>query len=334
MPPLSIDDLLTNARTHTIRKGVTLHTQRFSTEDGPGLRTTIFFKGCPLNCEWCHNPESISSKRQLHWLENRCIHCSTCVKVCPQKALRWEGDALLIDRSLCDLCAECSEECPSNALEILGRYTIPEELIREAAKDQAYYTASGGGVTLSGGEPTMQPAYAVRLLETLNQAGIPTALDTCGQFSTQTLDLLLPFTDLVLFDIKFMDAEEHQRHTGQTNEEILKNLLAIRDRMRTQQQPRHLWVRTPLIPGATATEANIRAIGNFLTAELSDVVERWELLAFNNLCRDKYRRLGMEWKYAQTPLLTRAEMNAFEAIARSAFHPERTFVTGAARVEG
>lgn len=333
MPTSCIDDLLSDARTHTVRKGTVLHTQRFSTEDGPGLRTTFFFKGCPLSCEWCHNPESISAKRQLQWVEVHCIHCGTCVAVCPQQAVAWDGDALRIDRPRCDLCGRCVEECPGAALEMLGRYAASEELVMEALKDRAYYETSGGGVTLSGGEPTMQPAFAVRLLEGLRQQGISTALDTCGLCSGQTLDLLLPFTDLVLYDLKFIDREAHRRHTGQDNAVILDNLRHIREWMRAGRSPLKLWVRTPLIPGATADMENIAAIGAFLRAELDAEVERWELCAFNNLCRDKYRRLGLEWKFVDAPLLTRAEMCAFEQAARAAFDPARAFVTGAGRVD-
>ncbi len=313
--------------------GRILHLQRLSTEDGPGLRTTVFFKGCPLHCDWCHNPESILSSLQTQWFSVRCIGCGTCVAACLNGCLSLTEDGLSIDREHCEVCGKCVEACPSGAREIVGREVIVDEVLAELLKDRAYYEKSGGGVTLSGGEPTLQPDFAEALLRGLKEQGISTALDTCGLCSARTLDRLLPYTDLVLFDLKLWDSNAHRKLTGVSNETILENLNHIRDFMGKQIHPLRLWIRTPLIPGATSSEDNLLAIGRYLSDNLNGAVSRWELCTFNNLCRDQYSRLGLEWAYASTPLMTREELSRSEQIARaSGFRPGLIFGTGATRV--
>ena len=316
-------------------QGRILHLQRLSTEDGPGIRTTVFFKGCPLHCDWCHNPESLSRDLQTQWFGVRCIACDTCIATCPHGCLSRGADgALVIDRGRCEGCGKCAEACPSGALEALGKPVTAGELLAELVKDRAYYEKSGGGVTLSGGEPTFQPAFAEAVLRGLKAAGIATALDTCGLCQPAVLDRLLPHTDMVLFDLKLLDPDLHRRFTGAPNRQILDNLLHVRDFIRRQARPIGLWIRTPLIPGATATEENLTAIGRHLADRLDGSLSRWELCAFNNLCRDQYSRLGLEWAYARTPLLTPAELAHFEQIAKSTgLHPELVLATGATRVE-
>jgi pyruvate formate lyase activating enzyme len=306
-----------------------LHLQRLSTEDGPGLRTTVFFKGCPLRCAWCHNPESLSPQPQLQWLENRCIGDQACVRACTQSALTLTATGIAIDRRRCDMCGACTQGCPTNALELLGTNVTLDKLLHELLKDRAFFDASGGGVTLSGGEPTLQFEFAAALLDALKDAGVSTALDTCGACPASAWDRLLPHTDLVLYDLKEMDSQRHRQHTGQGNEHIVANLLRVRDWMATHPGHVRLWIRTPLIPRATAVQDNLQAIGAFLAQELSDAVERWELCAFNNLCRDKYRRLGMAWEYADTPLLSSDELTQAERWARqSGFESKRVTATG------
>jgi pyruvate formate lyase activating enzyme len=312
--------------------GRILHLQRLSTEDGPGIRTTVFFKGCPLHCDWCHNPESLSSDLQTQWFSVRCIGCTTCVTACPNGCLSMTADGLVVDRERCEACGKCVEACPSGAREMVGRVVTVEEVLAELLKDRAYYEKSGGGVTLSGGEPTLQPDFAEALLRGLKEQGISTALDTCGLCSTRRLDRLLPYTDLVLFDLKFQDSNAHRKFTGVSNETILENLKHIRDFIDRQDHPIRLWIRTPLIPGATDAEENLSAIGGYLSDNFNGTVSRWELCAFNNLCRDQYTRLGLDWAYARTPLMTREELSRSEQIARaSGFRPELVFATGATR---
>lgn len=316
------------------RTGLILHLQRFSTEDGPGIRTTVFFKGCPLRCLWCHNPEGISPEPQVQWLENRCIGCNTCIKTCPLRCLSRTEQGVVIDRGVCNGCGQCAEVCPANAMELLGRWVSIDELLDELLKDRVYFEKSGGGVTLSGGEPAMQPDFASALLRGLKERGINTALDTCGVCSTSALDKLLPYTDIVLFDLKEAEPEKHYSFTGAYNQKIFDNLLYIRDYILNQDPGKVLWIRTPLIPGATDTRENITSLGAFIARNLPGIVRRWELCAFNNLCRDKYRRLGIAWQYASTPLMTKDAVRELEECAKlSGVNPEIVVATGATRVE-
>ena len=198
-----------------------------STEDGPGLRTTVFFKGCGLRCTWCHNPECISSRPQIHWIETHCIGCKTCRDACPEAALSFSDDGVSINRQACTLCGICAEECPSTALELIGEKWQPQDLLQELLKDRVYFEKSGGGVTLSGGDPALQAPFAAVLLGALKQAGIQTAIDTCGICANGALDLLLPHTDLVLYDIKEIDPEKHNVFTGKSTAPVLQSLLYI-----------------------------------------------------------------------------------------------------------
>jgi len=315
-------------------KGLILHLQRFSTEDGPGIRTTVFFKGCPLRCLWCHNPESISMEPQVQWLENKCIGCGTCVKTCALGCLTRTERGVVIDRGVCNGCGECAEACPANAMELLGKQVSVDELFDELLKDQIYFEKSGGGVTLSGGEPMMQPDFAAALLRRLKERGINTALDTCGVCSTSSLDKVLPYTDIVLFDLKEAEPERHYNFTGGHNQKIFDNLLYIRDYIMKRATEKVLWIRTPLISEATATRDNITSLGTFIAKNLAGIVERWELCAFNNLCRDKYRRLGIAWQYASTPLMTKDTVRELEECAKlSGVDPEIVSATGATKLE-
>ena len=310
-----------------------LHLQRLSTEDGPGIRTTVFFKGCPLHCLWCHNPESISTQPQTQWIETRCIGCGTCLETCPNGALsRAQDGRILIDRGICQGCGDCAAACPTNAMELLGIHANLDDLVQELLKDRAYF-GTDGGVTASGGEPTLQSEFLTRLFARLQAEGIHTALDTCGVCSLETLQTILPYTNLVLFDLKLINGQEHVALTGQNNKRVLSNLQSVTALLRDQFPQTGLWIRTPLIPGTTTLDSNLLEIGAFLK-QLDGQVSRWELCAFNNLCRDKYRRLGLEWQYAETPLMTQAELDRCLEIARSSlFDPDRVLVTGAAKPE-
>ena len=312
-----------------------LHLQRLSTEDGPGIRTTIFFKGCPLHCMWCHNPESISPRPQVQWVETRCIGCGTCLEACPNDTLTRDDDGrIVIDRSRCQGCGACASACPANAMELLGKTVRLDELFLELLKDRAYFNPSGGGVTASGGEPTLQAPYTARLFERLQSEGIHTALDTCGACSLEALERILPQTNLVMYDLKLMDEDQHRNTTGQSNKHILSNLLALADMLRKQYPQTALWIRTPLIPGMTTGKQNLSNIGAFIHENLDGLVERWELCAFNNLCRDKYRRLGQHWQFSDTPLMTQSEMDRCGGYAQSSpFDASRVLITGAAKTE-
>jgi pyruvate formate lyase activating enzyme len=270
---------------------------------------------------------------QTQWFSVRCLGCKTCVTACPNGCLTMTDDGLVIDRERCQACGTCAETCPSGALEALGRSVSVEELLAELLKDRSFYEKSGGGVTLSGGEPTFQPDFAEALLRGLKEQGIATALDTCGQCATSTLDRLIPFTDLVLFDLKLFDPDLHHKFTGVSNKQILEHLNYLHAATRKPEHPISLWVRTPLIPEATATDANLSAIGRYLADTMDGSLSRWELCAFNNLCRDQYSRLGLEWAYASTPLMSAAELLHCEQVAKaSGLSPELVFATGATRL--
>jgi pyruvate formate lyase activating enzyme len=294
-----------------------LEIQRMSTEDGPGIRTTVFFKGCSLRCGWCHNPESIAAFPQIHWIANQCLGCKACLAVCAQGALSFSEKGNRIDRDRCTGCGLCAEECPANALELLGNSWELNDLVAEVIKDRVYFTKSGGGVTLGGGEPTLQLQFCRALLKMLKKLGIHTALDTCGMCSRDALQKLLPYSDLVLFDLKEIDPQKHRIFTGSTNIKILDNLLLVRDNMQTGGRPKELWIRTPIIPNATATGENVRGIGKFIAANLDGFVHRWDLCAFNNLCRDKYLRLDLDWEYKDQALWSKLNMEKMAAIARN-----------------
>jgi len=310
-----------------------LEIQRMSTEDGPGIRTTVFLKGCSLKCTWCHNPESISMQPQVHWIGSRCLGCRTCVSVCPSGSLSLTGIGMEINRSTCDGCGICARECPSTAMELLGKEWALDDLTNEVVKDKAYFEKSKGGITVSGGEPGMQSAFVAMFLKSLRERGIHTALDTCGLCATTALEAMLPYASMVLYDIKEMEPKKHRRFTGESNEKILGNLLFAADYIRNHIYPAAFWIRTPMIPGMTAREDNVLKIGNFIAKHLGDIVNRWELCAFNNLCRDKYLRLGREWVLRDEPLLTRESMEQFTRIAKaSGVNPDIVAWTGSVRL--
>ncbi len=296
--------------------GTILRIQRMSTEDGPGIRSTVFFKGCPLVCVWCHNPESISPRLQIHWEKTRCIGCRSCIDACTKGALAATATGIVIDRLTCDSCGACSQACPSTAMEIYGEAYDPDDLVREVLKDEVYFHKSGGGVTLSGGEPTMQHLFAKALLSAFKQEGLHTALDTCGQCSWETLDALLPFTDLVLYDLKEINPDKHKVFTGASNTRILENLILVSRFMKEHGLPGELWIRTPLIPDLTATPENLRGIGMFINEHIGPSVSRWELCAFNNLCIHKYEGLGIDWDFRKAALLSQDEAEPFASLAR------------------
>ena len=308
--------------------------QRMSTEDGPGLRTTVFVKGCSLECLWCHNPEGISPSPQVVWLAPKCIGARACDAACPEDAVLRSGDEIEIDRERCTVCGECVDRCPSGAMEQWGRRWSLDDLLKEVAKDRSYYETSGGGVTVSGGEPALRKAFVASFLERCRAIALHTALDTCGMCSESALRTLARHADLVLYDLKEIDPERHLRFTGQTNERILANLLALGGQTRKGELPSEIWIRTPLIPGATLSEENIRGIGAFIARELGDVVTRWELCAFNNLAVDKYHRLGLECEFEGMELMTEAALRHFEEVGReSGVDPAIVLATGRTRME-
>jgi len=314
--------------------GLVLDIQRMSTEDGPGLRTTVFMKGCPMHCLWCHNPESISPKPQVQWIGVRCIGCLSCVDICPENALTMTKAGLQIDREICDGCGICTETCPSTAIEMLGRKWEVGELARELLKDREFFKQSSGGVTISGGEATLQWRFVSALLQVLKDEDIHICIDTCGITRPEALEAILPYTDIVLYDLKEIDPENHQEFTQSNLDRVLTTLKVITEYMKTHNKPSEIWIRTPLIPGATARKDNVLKIGAYIASNFDGVVGRWDLLAFNNLCKGKYKRLGMEWAFTDKELLTREDMEQFAESARATgVDPQIIHWSGSTRLE-
>lgn len=258
--------------------------RRFALDDGPGLRTTVFLKGCPLSCVWCQNPESINPQAEIVFHPTLCIQCGTCVEVCPEGAARLE-DAGRILREQCVNCGICAEQCPSTALKIAGKHYPAHKLVEEVLKDRVFYETSGGGVTLSGGEPAFHMDYVSAVMRKLKEHGFHIAIQTCGLFDLKEFRIkLLPHLDLIYYDIKLFDSGEHRKFTGAGNSRILDNFIALTGEVKDRIVP-----RTPLIPNITATEENLRAITNFISSTGCD---QYELLPYNPGAIGKMRAVG------------------------------------------
>lgn len=270
----------------TGQRPLLLPLRRFALDDGPGIRSTVFFKGCPLSCVWCHNPESMSGKCEIAFYPRRCIKCGECSGVCPESAISM-GDSGRINRDICAACGGCCEACPALALERMGEYVPPDKLVELLLRDQHFYEASGGGVTLSGGEPTFYADYLEKVLTKLKRQHIHIAIQTCGLFDFELFSTrFLTKIDLIFYDIKLFAPDLHLRYTGVDNRVILNNFARLARVAREKMIP-----RVPLVPGITATRENLSDIASYLH-ELG--YERGELLPYNPGGIDKRRALGRE----------------------------------------
>jgi len=272
-------------------KGLIFDVQRFSLHDGPGLRTLIFFKGCPLSCWWCSNPESHYRRQEIMFDARRCKGCGACVAVCPSGALTRDSKGNFIyRRDLCRLCGACAEACPEEARRLVGRWVRVEELMVEIERDMAFFRRSGGGVTLGGGEPTSQPDFALDLLRACQERGINTAMETSGYAPWKVISELSRHLDYILFDIKHIDPAQHKRLTGVSNRRILNNLGKL-----CRVHP-HVVPRYPLIPGCNDGEADILAMARYIKAQGG--AEKVEVIPYHRYGELKYEMLGRKYRLA------------------------------------
>jgi len=272
--------------------------QRFSVNDGPGFRTNVYLKGCPMRCAWCHNPEAIAPYPEIYWKRRLCVQCGKCLEVCPRNAIeppippeaaQSDGSTYhKIIRSRCDRCMLCLEACLYEALQIVGKPMSVEEILEEVWRDKPFYDNSGGGMTLSGGEPAAHPEFTQSLLRQAKGMGLHTCLDTNGFCEWAVLEQMARYTDIVLFDLKHLDPEIHCRKTGVDNAPILKNLALL------AKTGREIWVRIPVVPDFNDAIGFHTRAAEFLSA-LPGRIARVDLLPFHNWCQDKYGWLGLEW---------------------------------------
>jgi pyruvate formate lyase activating enzyme len=276
-----------NNNNRTSTTGVIFDLKKYAIHDGPGIRTTVFFKGCPLACRWCHNPEGMAVATQRIYRKERCIDCGECIQICPQKAIYRTAEGMVADPAKCQLCRACADHCPAAAVEFVGQRVTVAEVVRQIEKDVAFYDQSSGGVTFSGGEPLMQPEFLLELLEACGDLDLHRTVDTTGYADATLLLRVAQKTDLFLYDLKLMDTEKHRKCTGVSNEQILANL------RRLAQNDARIQVRIPVIPGVNSDPENIDETADFIHS--LGGVEHIGLLPFHNSARCKYRRLGMQW---------------------------------------
>lgn len=274
-------------------QGIIFDLQTYCLYDGPGIRTTIFLKGCPLRCDWCHNPESWNRSPQIGYRKDLCTLCGTCVENCSQHALSINNEALLIDRKKCLVCGECVSLCVAGAHEIIGRQASVGDIVKEVILDRPFFEESGGGVTISGGEPTVQAGFLLDLLSALKNSGLHTALETCGYFDPELIEKLVDRVDLFLFDLKLIDSSVHKKRTGVANDRILENFRSILSCVGQER----IIPRIPIIPGLNTSPDEIDRIIEFLHE--SGYTGKVELMPYNDLAKSKWEKIGRGEQYVR-----------------------------------
>jgi pyruvate formate lyase activating enzyme len=294
-------------------KGLVFNIQKFSLHDGPGIRTIVFLKGCPLACIWCSNPEGRSKNIELMQTCERCIgtdECDRCLAVCLDESLHVGDDGnVVVDRSRCDGCGDCAYVCPPRALEVSGRWVSVGEVLRTVEEDDAFYARSGGGLTVSGGEPLAQGAFVRALLEAARGRGIDTAIETSGLCNWKTLKEVARLADRIYFDIKCLDPEKHERGTGVSNKKILDNFR----KLRTELPEAEVFVRTPVIPGFNDSREDIAAIVAFI--EAAGGAASYELLAYHGFGEPKYPKLGRHYPLSHLAPLSPLQIQELKGVA-------------------
>jgi pyruvate formate lyase activating enzyme len=270
-----------------MRTGIIFDLKRYAIHDGPGIRTAVFMKGCPLECWWCHNPEGQQAEAQLIFRENRCRASKACLAVCPRDAISWEGVSIT-DWDMCDNCGKCAEVCYADAREIIGREITVEHLMAEIERDIPFYDQSGGGVTFTGGEPMQQFTFLEEALKACKQIQIHTTVDTCGYSSWENYRAILSLVDLFLYDVKLMDADKHLLYTSAPNKLILDNLIKL------SGEEANIIVRVPLIPGINDDEENLERCASFLNSLPN--LQAVELMPYHEIGVAKYQALGKTYR--------------------------------------
>ena len=286
---------MTNKSAAPVKKRLVISITRMTVHNGPGIRTLILLKGCPLRCIWCSTPESWKESPEIAFYPDNCILCNDCLPVCPKNAITTGDKAVVIDRELCDSCGRCADVCNTEALRLLGQQYTADELVCEVKKDEIVYKHSGGGVTVSGGEPLLEPEFATELLRALKQNGVNTGADTCGFVSRNNIEAVLPYIDFFLWDIKHMDDDTHRKLTGVSNRLILDNLRFVSD----NNIP--VYLKIPVIPGYNDSEENLRAVCDF-ARNLPSLVEI-NLLPLHHLGKARYTALGLEYPIDGIPFI-------------------------------
>jgi pyruvate formate lyase activating enzyme len=270
-----------------IESGLIFDIRRFSIHDGPGIRTTVFLKGCPLSCWWCHNPESQSPEPELWLRPGRCIRCGECVEVCPEGAIIRQENIFVTDLERCTRCGTCVEACAAEAREIVGRQMSVGEVLAAVERDIVFYDESGGGVTVSGGEPLQQRGFLLALLKACQEKGIHTVLDTCGYATWKAFEQVRPYVNLFLYDLKLVDDARHRQFTGVSNRLILQNL------RRLLQAGQRVEIRIPVIPGVNDGAEDLRQLGTLIASLPGS--PKVELLPYHRAATGKYERLNRDY---------------------------------------
>ena len=295
--------------------------KRFAVHDGPGIRTTLFLKGCSLACPWCHNPEMIFPEPEIGLFERKCTGCGRCVEACPAGAHSIRDGAHVFRRDLCEACGLCAEACLSGALEYYGRETSVTDAVAAVLEDRTFYRLSGGGCTLSGGEPLLQSAFCADVCRQLQETGIHCAIDTAGAVPWADFEAVLPHTDLFLYDLKHLDEDVHREHTGSSNLLVLENLR----RLSTRDIP--IEIRMPLIPGVNDSEDDLQAAADWLTGLPGTATVR--LLPYHALARAKYDAVGRPDTMPDVPSPDAAALDrAEEILCRSGLSTRKPVAPG------
>jgi len=295
------------------REGLVFDIQRYSINDGPGIRTVVFLKGCSLNCIWCANPESIKQESELLMLPEKCIGCKRCVNICPKRAISIDKiGGIITDSDLCDLCGKCTDVCPTEARILYGNKMTAEEVLKVVSRDIPFYRNSGGGVTISGGEPGMQPDFVETLIKFLDDRGIRTAIETNGYMNEKVFSRLIAGVDLVLFDFKHIDPRKHLKYTGKDNKMIVKNLKSISLAIHDDQARPELIIRIPLIPKHNTELDKLQETASFL--ESLRAVKEVHLLPYHRLGVLKYKRIGLKYSLEDLGVMSKTEAKKFKKI--------------------